>query len=294
MSRLPLLALLLVPLPLAAQEKGWKKDAIQFVRSLQTEPGGFLSMAPRPEIRLAPTLRATSSALRALHYLGGEVPNKKAAIAYVESCYDEKTGGFSDFPRGKPDVFTTAVGVMAVKELGLPLEKYREPVTRYLSENAKEFDDVRIAAAGLERLDTHVGKDRAREWLAVVARDINSDGTWGKGQGLARDTASKAVTLLRLGSELAKKDHLLKVLNDGQRPDGGFGKADSDTSDLETTYRVMRCYMMLKAHPKDVDALRGFLMKCRNKDGGFGAQPGEYSTVGGTYFAAIVDYWLKK
>ena len=74
-------------------------------------------------------------------------------MKFVESCFNESKGGFSDFPRGEPDVFTSAVGVMAVKELGMPLDKYRKPVAEYLGASAKTFDEIRIAAAGLERLE---------------------------------------------------------------------------------------------------------------------------------------------
>jgi len=284
-----LAALAFVPQSLSAQAKGWKEEAIKYVRSLQTSTGGFLSMAPRPEIRLAPTLGATSSALRALHYLGGEAPNKGDALKFVEACYAD--GGFSNFQRGKPDVFTTAVGVMAVKELQPSLAKYKEPVTKYLSENAKDFNDIRIAAAGLERLA--VLSPKAKEWLAQMEKDRNADGTWGKDTGLARDTASYAVTYLRLGGKLDNRDLVLKTIRAGQRKDGGFGKAETDASDLETSYRVMRCFMMLKEQPADAAALRGFLAKCRNADGGFGVTPAEGSTVSATYFAAIVDHWLK-
>lgn len=280
-----------VAIPVAAQDKDWKKDAIKYVQSLQTTTGGFLSMAPRPEIRLTPTLRSTSSALRALHYLGGEIPNKEAAKKYVESCYDPMTGGFSDLPRGKPDVFTTAVGVMAAKEVSLPLDKMKEAVVKNFSTNAKGFDEIRIAAAGLERLDATV--PNAKDWLAQLEKDRNKDGTWGKGAGQARDTGSYAVTFLRLGGKLENRDVILKTLHEGQRKDGGFGKADSDASDLETTYRVMRCFMMLKEQPRNPAVLRAFVLKCRNPDGGFGVQPGENSTIGATYFAAIVDHWVK-
>lgn len=286
------LPLFLLAAPAFAQEADWKKDAIKYVQSLQTEPGGFLSMAPRPEIRIAPTLRATSSALRALHYLGGECRNPKGAAQFVESCYDVAAGGFSDFPRGKPDVFTTAVGVMAVKELGQPLEKYKEPVTKYFSENAKSFDEIRIAAAGLERLEAK--SPRAKAWLMTLKKDQNKDGTWGAGAGLARDTGSYAVTWLRLGGGIGELEQVLKAVREGQRSDGGFGTADARTSDLETTYRVMRCFMMLKEDPKDAKALRGFIHSCHNKDGGFGVRTGENSTVSATYFAAVVEHWLKK
>jgi len=96
------------------------------VQKLQTSTGGFLSQTPAPNIRLAPTLKSTSSAVRALHYLGGDLPNKDACVKFVESCHNAESGGFSDMPRGKPDVFTTAVGLMAVTELKLPTDQVCE------------------------------------------------------------------------------------------------------------------------------------------------------------------------
>jgi len=107
-------------------------------------------------------------------------------------------------------------------------------------------------------------------------------------------TGSVVVTILRLGGKAENAQKVLDTLNAGQRKDGGWGKADNENaSDLETTYRVMRCYMMLKSSPKNADAIRGFVAKCRNDDGGYGVAPGQTSNIGGTYFAAIVTHWLK-
>src|SRR5262245_50808127 len=87
-----------------------RKATVGYVRSLQTSSGGFLPARPAPtSSQLArPTLRATSSALRALRYLGAELPNQEACARFVASCFDQASGGFSDLPGGKPDVFTTA------------------------------------------------------------------------------------------------------------------------------------------------------------------------------------------
>ena len=63
-------------------------------------------------------------------------------------------------------------------------------------------------------------------------------------------------------------------------------------ADLETAYRVMRTFMMLKEKPARVEALRTYIAKCRNEDGGYAIAPGEMSTVSGTYFATIVRKWL--
>jgi hypothetical protein len=293
MKRLLWIALLL-PVSLvsvrAANDPG-AKASIAYVQKLQTSTGGFLAMAPQPNIRLAPTLRSTSAAVRALHYLGGEIPNKEACIKYVESCFDPASGGFADMPMNKPDIFTTAVGIMAVTELKMPLDKYNASVTKYLSENAKTFEDIRIAAAGLERLGAK--SPRSQSWLEEVRKAQNSDGTFGKDLGQARFTGGAVVTLLRLGGKVDDPATIIKTMQAGQRPSGGFGKEDSpQIADLETSYRIMRCFVMLKARPSDVEGLRSFVAKCRNEDGGYGISPGQPSNVGATYFAAILKHWL--
>jgi prenyltransferase beta subunit len=269
------------------------KQTIDYVRDLQTNTGGFLSMAPQPNIRIAPTLKATSAAVRGLHYLGGDLKDKPACIKFVESCFDAASGGFADFPRGTPDVFTTAVGIMAVTELKMPVQKFGPAAAKYLDDHAKGFDDIRIAVAGLERLNAKA--PRAQAWLDEVRKSQNDDGSFGKGPGQARATGSAVVTLLRLGSDLPQRDAVLKVLREGQRPSGGFGKDDDEiASDLETSYRVMRCFMMLKARPKSAEGMRSFVAKCRNADGGYGMAPGQPSNVNATYFAAIIKHWLKE
>lgn len=267
------------------------KQTIAYVQKLQTPSGGFLSMAPQPEIRLAPTLRATSAAVRALHYLNAKIPDAAACAKFVESCYDPQLGGFADMPKGTPDVFTTAVGIMAVTELKMPVEKYSAGVIKYLSAEAKSFEDIRIAAAGLERLQAKSPK--ASAWLEEVKKRMHKDGTFGKEAGQARDTGGAVVTLLRLGGEVPNKDAVLKAIKEGQRNNGGYGKEEDEIgSDLETTYRVMRCFVMLKARPNSVEGIRSFVAKCRNEDGGYGIAPGQPSTIGATYFAAIIRHWL--
>ena len=277
--------------PLCAGETG-VKDTIIYLQKLQTSTGGFLSMAPQPNIRIVPALRATSSAIRALHYLGGDIPDKAAAAKFVESCFDPQLGGFSEFPGGKPDVFVTAVGAMAVVELKMPRDRYAEPVIKYLSENAKTFEDIRIAVAGLESLAAK--SPRNDDWLKEIGKMMNDDGTFGSGTEQARATGSAVVAMMRLGAKIDKRDKVLSALNEGQRKTGGYGRANAaDASDLDSTYRVMRCFMMLKSRPDKLPALEAFIAKCRNSDGGYGVAPGQPSTVSGTYCSAIIRHWLK-
>ncbi len=83
-------------------------------------------------------------------------------------------------------------------------------------------------------------------------------------------------------------------MDGGQRPDGGFGKGEVKESDLESTYRIMRCYHMLRKKPKDAGRLVAFIGTCRNADGGYGVSPGKPASVSATYFAAIVTHWLEE
>lgn len=279
------LSLLLLACPVVGQAAEQNKQAVNFVRSLQIKDGGFLVAAGQG----ASSLRATSAALRALNYFGGEPAHPAAVAQFVKHCFDPAVGGFADHPGGKVDVFTTAVGFMALVELKLPIEMYETPVVNYLGENAKTFDEIRIAAAGLEA----VGKlpPQAVKWLEAIGKLRNDDGTTGRGDGAARETGRVIVTVLRLKGKVADTATIVKSLNAGQRADGGYGKAGEKGSDLESCYQVMRAFHMVKNTP-DSDKLRAFVATCRNPDGGYGITPGKPSTAPATYYASIILHWL--
>jgi len=276
--------------PVQAQTLAERQASVALVQQLQTESGGFLP-APGDAKQGAPSLRATSSALRALKYFGGTAKDPKAAASFVEKCFDKTSGGFIDAPGGKPDVFTTAVGLMAVVELKMPTEPYVEPGVKFLLDNAKSFEEVRIAAAGLDT----VGKKpkQAAAWRDQIAKMANADGTYGKGLGQARATGGAVAAILRLDGTIEQRPNVVKALKAGQRPDGGFGKDEEQASDLEACYRTLRAFYMLKEKP-DEAKLRAFVAKCRNADGGYGLAPGQKSTTGATYFASILLHWLEQ
>ncbi len=276
--------LVLAILPGQAAEPN--KQTIAYLQKLQNADGGFRPAADKDRS----SLRATSSALRALKYFGGQAPDRGRAADFVKSCFDKSTGGFADTPNGKPDVALTAIGLMAVVELKMPLKDYEAPVIRYLNENVKTFEDIRIAVAGLEAVHKKAPKNEA--WLEQVEKMRNADGTFGKGDGQARATGSAVVAELRMGGKVAHPEAVLKALNAGQRKSGGFGK-EGAAADLETSYRVMRAFHMLKSKPEGAEKLSEFVGKCRNADGGYGIMPGQPSAVGPTYFASIILYWLK-
>ncbi len=284
---LPLgLAVALAHVPVAhAQSPADDARAAAFVNQCQNPDGGF-GMTPGA----ASSLGATNNALKVLRFTGGALENVHGCVAFVQSCFDPKTGGFAQTPGGAPDVATTAVGLMVIAELKIPRETILPAAIGYFHENVKTFEEIRIAVAGLEAVETPSPDFPA--WIALVEKDRHDDGTWGEGDGRARATGGAAVALLRMNAPVKEQANVLKAVLTGQTAEGGWSDGKS-APDLSTSYRVMRCFFMLKT-PPDVHALLGFLAKHRNEDGGYRATPDGLSNVSATYYATIMIQWLRE
>jgi len=244
----------------SVERKLAKQRTAKWVLEQEAPDGGFYlaPQDPKSDAAPRPLLRATNGAVRALKYLGFPLLNteREKHAAFVLKCYDPKTGAFAE-PGGKPDVAISSIGVMAAMELGIPKEKFAKAMD-YLKENAKTFEEVRIAAAAVE--------------------------AWGV----------KEFTL-RLGIQQPSDtppEKLAAAMSGGQLADGGWAREGAKDSDMESTYRVMRAYMLLKQKPKDVKKLRAFIESHRNKDDGYAAKPGDKSTMSGAYYATIITKWL--
>ncbi len=292
--------LLLIPSFASAQTKEMleavekKLETLRFIASLETPGGGFAAAPQDPNIDAIPqpSLRATSAAVRAWKYIGGEkLPNKEKHAAFVLKCFDPNTGGFAE-PSGKPDVTITSIGVMAAMEFGIPKEKFAKAMD-YLKANAKTFEEVRIAAAAVEAWGVKDCPFKLDEWFKIASLEMAKEELDAKDGG-ARTAGSVGALVVRLGLILSPKelDLVVPVLHKGQLADGGWNKKGEKASDIETTYRVMRAFMLLHEKPKDVAAVRKFIASHRNKDGGSATKPGEKSSMGGTYYAAIITKWL--
>jgi hypothetical protein len=280
------LCLLFAVSPVPAQSDGQKKATIAYLQKLQAADGGFRSDARAQQSDLP----SINGALKALKYFGGEPRDRSACVDFVKRSFDKEHGGFGMRPGDKAAYRPTAIGIMAVIELKMPLEPYAEPVVKYLDEHSRSFEEIRLTAASFEALGTR--PPHADAWLEQIARLRHPDGTYGKGDGVARDTGGAVCAVLRMGGKVEHPENVLKALNAGQRKDGGFGKPGVESSDPETTYRVMRAFHMLKTQPEGADRVRAFLARNRNDDGGYGVAPGQPSSVSGTYYAAIILHWL--
>ncbi len=278
--------LFLVVVPLSAQSDAAKRQTISYLQKLQAEDGGFRGDGRAKTSDVA----SSTAAFRALKYFGGAPRDPKACADFVQKCFQKDGGGFAARPGGKVEYRATAVGIMGIVDMKLPVASYAEAVVHYLDEHSKTFEEIRLTAASFESLGKR--PPRAEVWLATLAKQRNDDGSYGKADGRARDTGGAVCAVLRLGGRVEHPDNVLKTMNDGQREDGGFGKSGEKESDLETCYRVVRAFHMLKAKPRGAERLRAFIARCRNDDGGYGVAPGKPSSAGGCYFAAIILHWL--
>ncbi|MCS7016194.1 MAG: terpene cyclase/mutase family protein [Gemmatales bacterium] len=263
-----------------------RKETLDYLYSLQKMDGSFGPSALVPKSDL-PT---TSAAVRAIVYFGGEVPQADKTRRYLRSCQNPD-GGFGSSPGAASEVRTTALAVLALVELG---EKDRIVLGRalkYLEAQAKTFEEIRIAAAAFEALHQRPGKKTLKTWQLEINRLRNADGTFGKGGDVARDTGSAVACLLRLGLSVEDSSAAAQAILKGQRADGGWGR-DAQPSDLETTYRVLRALYMLK-HKPNLEAVAGFLARCRAAEGAYALQPGDVPTVQATYFASAILRWLQ-
>jgi hypothetical protein len=259
---------------------------LAYVQSLYDPgSGGFRPMSASP-----PSLRATSAAIRVLPKLGGKLPDREKTASFLRRCYDAKSGGFAE-PGEKAEVFTTAVGIMAVVELKLPRQDFSASLT-YLAREAKTFEDIRIAAAAVEAWGVRDCPFDLKPWFEKADAAIKPRQKSSPREDGARDLGSYAAFRLRLGENLPQGQEVVRFLRDGQRSDGGWGKGQGGPSDLESTYRVMRALWLLKAAPAHSQALDNFLQSCRNSDGGYGTQPGQPSSLSGTYYAIMVHTWM--
>jgi len=266
-----------------------------FAAAHQNKDGGFAAKAGQLS-----SLGATNSGLRVLKHVGGSVPDVLGCIKYVRSCRDA-SGGFAPMPGGRPDVVTTAVGLMAASELKIADQAMIKEASDFLGKNAKSFEEVRMAIAGLEAvvpLTISGGKPHSLlspdspRWHDQIQAMRNPEGTWGEGPGQPYATGGAAAAILRMGLQLDKRDAVIAVLRAGQRSEGGWSK-DAGPPDLGATYRIMRALYMLGERP-DIDRLLAFVARCRQSDGSYATTPGGAGDLAATYTATIVIRWARQ
>ena len=197
-------------LPAHGQTPAEFSQTAAFAAAHQNKDGGFAAKAGELS-----SLGATNSALRVLKHVGGSVPDILGCIKFVKACRDA-SGGFAPMPGGKPGVVITAIGLMAASELKIADPAMIKEATDYLGTNAKSFEEVRMAIAGLEAV--HGTSPDFSKWNDQLQGMRKPDGTWGEGPEQAYATGGAGAAVLRMGMKLDNRDAVISALKAGQRP----------------------------------------------------------------------------
>ncbi len=267
----------------SAQTPAEMAQTAAYAAAHQNKDGGFAAKAGQPS-----SLGATHSALKILKHVGGSVPDVLGCVKYVKSCR-VAGGGFAQAPGGKPDVVTTAIGLMAASELKISDSDMIREAVAYLG-RARVFEEVRMAAAGLESIGVY-SPDTPR-WYGQLQAMRNSGGSFGSGAAVPFVTGGVTAAILRLGMPLEHRDAIVRAIKAGQRPEGGWSK-DDGPPDLSSSYRIMRAMFMMRERP-DIDRLLAFVARCRKSDGSYSATPDGEGSLGGTYLGSILVYWSRQ
>ena len=282
-----LLACALVQGAPAALTKSEVAATSDFALSLYDPATGAFRVSPATP----PGLRATHGGVQVLTALGTKLPDAAKTRAFVESCYDPEAKAFRE-PGQASNPAINSVGIMAALSLGVPKDKVR-PALVTLGATAKNFEEVRIGAAAVEAFGPKECPFELGPWEKEIAKYVPSPAARYP-QREARLVGSIAAFYSRLGLPVPQR--VTGVLEAGQQGDGGYGGERVDTSDLETTYRVMRAPHYLGEKPRDAAKLKAFVASCRREGGGYGVSPGagaDGATMSGAYYAVKVLGWLE-
>ena len=254
-----------------------------FLRGLRRPGGGYTAQAGDGE----PRLQSTVSALKALALLRADPEAPEATRAFVHSCRDPASGGFSDRPGGPPGVFATALGLIALRTLedAGALEAAQGPALRFLAERSASEADHFMAIAAHEECRLRPPFPPAA--VAFFQGSQRDDALFGAGG--PRASAIAAGALLRAAQTLSRPEVVAACLRAAQRPDGGFAE-DGGPSDLTLSYMVMRALTLLRAAP-DLARLRSYLEILTGSEGGYAGAAGSPATADATYHALSILDW---
>lgn len=253
------------------------------IESLQNPDWGFAPAPGEPS-----DLRATSQAVRSLRYVGGAVPDVLGCIGFIKACQTE-SGGFANTPGGEPDSRVTSMGLIAAAELKALDKSMIDGALAYFHEHAKEIEEVRLAIAAVDAAGAK-SPDMPR-WIDQINSLREADGGFGDGPDRAFKAGTIGATIPRGGGTLKDPDAIAEAIKSGQQPDGGWTEGDGPSS-LSGCYRVFRALHMLKVKP-DLEALRGFIARCRTDNGLYANTPGGKGDQRATYYATIMIHWIR-
>lgn len=253
-----------------------------FLHKLQKKDGGY-GAGPSDS---ASSLQSTLSVIKTLRMLNEQPSDPGAVIAFVKSCFDGKTGGFSEHPSGIPSALSTSRALIILHALEAQGSQgdYLQAGILFMSKNAKNAVDHFMTIAAWSECEAPGPAPEVSVDFFLGLRQEN--GFFGES---VLENGIAFASLLRAGVYVKNQKPLIKELLDSKADGGGFSNSGGPV-DLMTTYVVMRTFFLLNLN-YDPAPVVAFIAGLRNSDGGYAPKPDTSSDGNITYMFISILEW---
>lgn len=230
---------------------------IKYLNNLQTDEGGYSD-----SVNSSASLQSTLSVLKSLEYFGISPQNPDNILTWIKSHYDINTGGFTDPSTKNLSVLSSAVGMLILHQIGAT-EFFNEcmpKVLNYMDLNATSREEHFMLIGFIEECKISFHPKQSIEFFK---RMEDESGAFGPS---VLNTAIAASALLRIGETLKNLDNIKSILLSSQQKDGGFADTPG-TSDLWTSYCVMRTLDLVKTSPDTINLQAWILSRYLSQEG---------------------------
>lgn len=227
MKLLPFLFLLL---PLSAKNL---PDAVLAAVSSHYAAGGYKHSPADKE----PTISATLMGLRTFRYLGVERENVARQREFLLGRFDEKKAAFVETGKTEPDALANAFALMLMGELRMPEDVHAVSARDYVVAEAKSFDEIYLAMAGLQAMGMH--KEIPASWVKTMMDTALDE------KSTAYDKARAVVTCMRTGFNLPDYAMFLAPLQSALADVMADATFHENPEKLQQAYTLARALVML-------------------------------------------------
>lgn len=244
--------------------------------------------------------------------------DRSQVIEYILSCWDDRSGGFSSFPKHDAHILSTLSALQVLKIYDLKLSMLSEsqqeklvvfikglqlPDGSFQGDKFGEVDTrfVYTAVSSLSLLD-ELTREILEPAVAFIMKCKNFDG----GFGMLPGAESHAAQVFTCVGTLAIADRLDLIEKDNQLaswlserqvlPSGGFNGRPEKLPDVCYSWWVLSSLAILnKKHWIDLAKLENFILTCQDlEDGGFSDRPDNQTDIYHTCFGiaglSLIDF----
>lgn len=267
-----------------------KQQTLAFFHTLEKEHAGF-SNTSDGLILPQPTL----SVLKSYEFFGRSYEKPDELLIYIQGLFDQPTGGFKDPINQKVTVFSTAVALLALKQIAafdyFKACSYSAMAFMHNYARIREEHFMLIGVCDECHLKFHPEKS-----IDFFKNQEDENGIFGDS---VLNNAICASALLRIGGSLKNPNAVANLLLSAQTAEGGFADLQQNgltkstvKADLWTSYCVMRFLDLMHLRPNRL-SLQSWILKLQKESGGFSGDDTE-SNANATYQCLSILEWISR